>query len=76
MVVLPLLWPSITAAAGMLCFVRTFDDFVTANFTASLGIRRCRCASTACFASVSRRRANAIGVIMMVIALTCVGSAF
>ena len=54
LVVLPLLWPSI-AAASMLCFVLSFDDFVTADFTAGIGTRRCRCASTACCVSASRR---------------------
>ncbi len=72
LVVLPLLWPSI-AAASMLCFVLTFDDFVTANFTAGLGDPPLPLRIYSMLRFGVTPVVNAIGVIMMVIALTCVG---
>jgi ABC-type spermidine/putrescine transport system permease subunit II len=72
LVVLPLLWPSI-AAASMLCFVLSFDDFVTANFTAGVGTPPLPLRIYSMLRFGVTPVVNAIGVIMMVIALTCVG---
>jgi ABC-type spermidine/putrescine transport system permease subunit II len=74
LVVLPLLWPSI-AAASMLCFVLSFDDFVTANFTAGVGTPPLPLRIYSMLRFGVTPVVNAIGVIMMVIALTCVGVA-
>ena len=74
LVVLPLLWPSI-AAASMLCFVLSFDDFVTADFTAGIGTPPLPLRIYSMLRFGVTPVVNAIGVIMMVIALACVGFA-
>jgi ABC-type spermidine/putrescine transport system permease subunit II len=74
LVVLPLLWPSI-AAASMLCFVLSFDDFVTAAFTAGIGTPPLPLRIYSMLRFGVTPVVNAVGVIMMVIALTCVGFA-
>ena len=71
LVVLPLLWPSI-AAAAMLCFVLTFDDFVTANFTAGIGDPPLPLRIYSMLRFGVTPVVNAIGVLMMMIALSCV----
>lgn len=74
LVVLPLLWPSI-AAASMLCFVLSFDDFVTAAFTAGIGTPPLPLRIYSMLRFGVTPVVNAIGVIMMVIALSAVGVA-
>jgi ABC-type spermidine/putrescine transport system permease subunit II len=74
LVVLPLLWPSI-AAASMLCFVLSFDDFVTAAFTGGIGTPPLPVRIYSMLRFGVTPVVNAVGVIMMVIALTCVGCA-
>jgi ABC-type spermidine/putrescine transport system permease subunit II len=71
LVVLPLLWPSI-AAASMLCFVLSFDDFVTAAFTAGIGTPPLPLRIYSMLRFGVTPVVNAIGVIMMLIALTAV----
>ena len=44
---LPTLWPSI-AAASMLVFVLSFDDFITSFFTSGVGVSPLPLRSTAC----------------------------
>ncbi len=74
LVVLPLLWPSI-AAASMLCFVISFDDFVTAAFTAGIGTPPLPLRIYSMLRFGVTPVVNAVGVLMMVLALTCVGVA-
>jgi ABC-type spermidine/putrescine transport system permease subunit II len=71
LVVLPLLWPSI-AAASMLCFVISFDDFVTADFTAGIGTPPLPLRIYSMLRFGVTPVVNAVGVLMMTIALTCV----
>jgi ABC-type spermidine/putrescine transport system permease subunit II len=72
LVVLPLLWPSI-AAASMLCFVISFDDFVTAAFTAGIGTPPLPLRIYSMLRFGVTPVVNAVGVLMMVLALSCVG---
>jgi ABC-type spermidine/putrescine transport system permease subunit II len=71
LVVLPLLWPSI-AAASMLCFVISFDDFVTADFTAGIGTAPLPLRIYSMLRFGVTPVVNAVGVLMMTIALACV----
>ena len=61
------------AAASMLCFVLSFDDFVTAAFTAGIGTPPLPLRIYSMLRFGVTPVVNAIGVIMMVIALTAVG---
>jgi spermidine/putrescine transport system permease protein len=74
LVVLPLLWPSI-AAASMLCFVISFDDFVTADFTAGIGTPPLPLRIYSMLRFGVTPVVNAVGVLMMMIALACVAVA-
>jgi ABC-type spermidine/putrescine transport system permease subunit II len=66
--VLPLLWPAI-AAAAMLCFVISFDDFVTTVFTTGLGVPPLPVRIYSMLRFGVTPVVNAIGMIMMAIAL-------
>jgi ABC-type spermidine/putrescine transport system permease subunit II len=74
LVILPLLWPSI-AAASMLCFVISFDDFITADFTAGVGTPPLPLRIYSMLRFGVTPVVNAVGVLMMVIALACVAIA-
>jgi ABC-type spermidine/putrescine transport system permease subunit II len=66
--VLPLLWPSI-AASSMLVFVMSFDDFVTTYFTSGVGISPLPVRIYSMLRFGVTPVVNAIGVLMMIIAL-------
>ena len=73
LVALPALWPSI-AAAAMLAFVLSFDDFVTSYFTTGVGIDPLPIRIYSMLRFGVTPAVNAIGVMMMII--TLVVSAF
>jgi spermidine/putrescine transport system permease protein len=66
LVVLPLLWPAI-AAASMLTFVLSFDDFVTSLFTSGVGLQPLPVRIYSMLRTGVTPVVNAVGVIMMVI---------
>ncbi len=71
LVTLPLLWPAIIAS-GMLCFVMSFDDFVTSFFTTGIGtqVLPLRIYSMIHFGVTPE--INAVGTVMMVITIVIV----
>jgi ABC-type spermidine/putrescine transport system permease subunit II len=73
--VLPLLWPSI-AAASMLCFVLSFDDFITTLFTSGLGVPPLPMRIYSMLRFGVTPAVNAIGVLMVAIALTGIAGTF
>lgn len=66
LVALPLLWPSIVAAA-MLSFVLSFDDFVTSLFTSGLGVPPLPVRIYAMLKFGVTPVVNVLGVIMVVV---------
>jgi ABC-type spermidine/putrescine transport system permease subunit II len=68
LVALPALWPSI-AAAAMLAFVISFDDFVTSYFTSGVGIDPLPIRIYSMLRFGVTPAVNAIGVMMMIITL-------
>ncbi len=66
LVALPALWPSI-AAASMLAFVLSFDDFVTSYFTTGVGIDPLPIRIYSMLRFGVTPAVNAIGVMMMII---------
>jgi ABC-type spermidine/putrescine transport system permease subunit II len=71
LVTLPLLWPAIIAS-GMLCFVMSFDDFVTSFFTTGIGtqVLPLRIYSMIHFGVTPE--INAVGTVMMFITIVIV----
>ncbi len=74
LVALPLLWPAI-AAASMLAFVLSFDDFVTTLFTAGNGTAPLPLRIYSALRFGVTPVVNAIGVLMLVIALAAASAA-
>jgi spermidine/putrescine transport system permease protein len=68
LVALPALWPSI-AAASMLAFVLSFDDFVTSYFTTGVGVDPLPIRIYSMLRFGVTPAVNAIGVMMMIITL-------
>jgi spermidine/putrescine transport system permease protein len=68
LVALPALWPSI-AAAAMLAFVLSFDDFVTSYFTSGVGVDPLPILIYSMLRFGVTPAVNAIGVMMMIITL-------
>jgi ABC-type spermidine/putrescine transport system permease subunit II len=68
LVALPALWPSI-AAASMLVFVLSFDDFVTSYFTSGIGVSPLPIVIYSMLRFGVTPAVNAIGVMMMVLSL-------
>lgn len=66
LVTLPLLWPAI-AAAGMLVFVMSFDDFVTSFFTTGVGVQPLPLRIYSMIRFGVTPEVNAVGTLMMVI---------
>ena len=71
LVTLPALWPAIVAS-GMLCFVMSFDDFVTSFFTTGIGtqVLPLRIYSMIHFGVTPE--INAVGTVMMAITIVIV----
>ena len=67
LVVMPLLWPTL-AAASMLCFVLSFDDFITSLFTSGVGTPPLPVRIYSMLRTGVTPVVNAIGVVMMLIA--------
>ena len=74
LVVLPLLWPSI-AASSLLCFVLSFDDFVTSVFTSGIGTSPLPVRIYSLLRFGVTPVVNAIGVLMFVLALILLAGA-
>jgi ABC-type spermidine/putrescine transport system permease subunit II len=74
LVALPLLWPAI-AAASMLAFVLSFDDFITTLFTSGNGVAPLPLRIYSALRFGVTPVVNAIGVLMLVIALLAAGGA-
>jgi ABC-type spermidine/putrescine transport system permease subunit II len=74
LVALPALWPSI-AAASLLAFVLSFDDFVTSYFTTGVGVDPLPIRIYSMLRFGVTPAVNAIGVLMMVITLVASGGA-
>jgi ABC-type spermidine/putrescine transport system permease subunit II len=68
LVALPALWPSI-AAASMLVFVLSFDDFVTSYFTSGIGVSPLPIVIYSMLRFGVTPAVNAIGVMMMILSL-------
>ena len=68
LVVLPQLWPAI-AAAGMLVFVMSFDDFVTSFFTSGSGVPPLPVRIYSMIKFSVSPEINAIGTLMMAVTL-------
>jgi ABC-type spermidine/putrescine transport system permease subunit II len=66
LVVLPLLWPAV-AAASMLAFVLSFDDFITSLFTAGVEVPPLPVRIYSMLRTGVTPVVNAIGVVMMLI---------
>jgi ABC-type spermidine/putrescine transport system permease subunit II len=73
-VVLPPLWPAI-AAAAMLAFVLSFDDFITTLFTSGDGTAPLPLRIYSALRFGVTPVVNAIGMLMLAIALVAVGVA-
>jgi ABC-type spermidine/putrescine transport system permease subunit II len=74
LVALPALWPSI-AAASMLAFVLSFDDFVTSYFTSGIGVSPLPIRIYSMLRFGVTPTVNAIGVMMMIITLAASAAA-
>jgi ABC-type spermidine/putrescine transport system permease subunit II len=74
LVVLPLIWPSI-AASSLLCFVLSFDDFVTSVFTSGIGTSPLPVRIYSLLRFGVTPVVNAIGVLMFVLALILLAGA-
>ncbi len=71
LVTLPLLWPAI-AAAGLLVFVMSFDDFVTSFFTTGVGVQPLPLRIYSMIHFGVTPEINAVGTLMMVITIAIV----
>ena len=71
LVTLPLLWPAI-AAAGLLVFVMSFDDFVTSFFTTGVGVQPLPLRIYSMIRFGVTPEVNAVGTVMMVVTIAIV----